>query len=49
MIPANKQNHARRHVGLVLALVGLLSATALIPEQARRPTACHRTTFPLKV
>jgi large repetitive protein len=28
MMPANKQqNHARRHVGLVLALVGLLSAT----------------------
>ena len=35
MITANKQqNHARRHVGLVLALVGLISATPVILEPA---------------
>jgi hypothetical protein len=31
MMPANKQqNHARRRAGLVLALIGLISATGLL-------------------
>jgi hypothetical protein len=40
MMPASKQqNHARRHVGLVLALVGLISAASLATGPIRESSA----------
>src|SRR4030095_1453773 len=40
MMPANRQqNHARRHVGLILALGGLMSVAALVPGPIRLASA----------
>jgi hypothetical protein len=35
----NQKNHARHHVGLIVALVGLMSGVALMPGSARLPSA----------